>query len=78
MDWTGSNTGFACCFRFSKQNKQRINPYAYLPFGTGPRNCLGMRFALVMIKLALVEVLQSYSFLVCEETEVTLCPPIVG
>ncbi|XP_074485762.1 cytochrome P450 3A30-like [Sebastes fasciatus] len=58
--------------RFSKQNKQSINPYTYLPFGLGPRNCLGMRFALMMVKLALVEVLQNYSFSVCEETEIPL------
>uniref|UniRef100_A0A3Q2DF87 unspecific monooxygenase n=1 Tax=Cyprinodon variegatus TaxID=28743 RepID=A0A3Q2DF87_CYPVA len=58
--------------RFSKENKHNINPYAYLPFGMGPRNCLGKRFALVMIKLALVKVLQTYSFLVCEETEIPL------
>ncbi|KAM6942043.1 cytochrome P450 3A30-like [Lycodopsis pacificus] len=58
--------------RFSKQNKQSINPYTYLPFGNGPRNCLGMRFALVMVKLALVEVLQNYSFSVCGETEIPL------
>ncbi|XP_070684060.1 cytochrome P450 3A30-like [Pempheris klunzingeri] len=58
--------------RFSKQNKQNINPYTYLPFGVGPRNCLGMRFALVMIKLALVEMLQNYSFSVCKETEIPL------
>ncbi|XP_032418625.1 cytochrome P450 3A40-like isoform X1 [Xiphophorus hellerii] len=58
--------------RFSKENKQSINPYTYLPFGIGPRNCLGMRFALVMIKLALVKVLQNYSFLVCDETEIPL------
>lgn len=58
--------------RFSKENKQNIHPYAYLPFSTGPRNCLGMRFALVIVKLALVEVLQKYSFSVCEETEIPL------
>ncbi|XP_073320206.1 cytochrome P450 3A30-like [Pagrus major] len=58
--------------RFSKQNKQSINQYTYLPFGLGPRNCIGMRFALVMIKLALVEVLQNCSFSVCEETEIPL------
>ncbi|XP_047222225.1 cytochrome P450 3A30-like isoform X1 [Girardinichthys multiradiatus] len=58
--------------RFSKENKQGINPYAYLPFGIGPRNCLGMRFAVVMIKLALVKVLQNYNFLICEETEIPL------
>lgn len=62
------------CFfwRFNKENKQSINPYAYLPFGIGPRNCLGMRFALAMTKLALVKVLQNYTFIVCEETEVIL------
>uniref|UniRef100_A0A3Q4AK07 unspecific monooxygenase n=1 Tax=Mola mola TaxID=94237 RepID=A0A3Q4AK07_MOLML len=58
--------------RFSKQNKQRINPYTYLPFGIGPRNCIGMRFALVIVKLALVEVLQNYSLSVCKETEFPL------
>ncbi|XP_053193453.1 cytochrome P450 3A27-like [Scomber japonicus] len=58
--------------RFSKENKQNINPYTYLPFGVGPRNCLGMRLALVLVKLALVEVLQRYSFSVCKETEIPL------
>ena len=63
---------YNCLSRFSKQNKQNINQYTYLPFGLGPRNCIGMRFALVMVKLALVEVLQNYSFSVCEETEVNI------
>uniref|UniRef100_UPI0037E82D22 cytochrome P450 3A27-like isoform X2 n=1 Tax=Semicossyphus pulcher TaxID=241346 RepID=UPI0037E82D22 len=58
--------------RFSKENKQNIQPYSYLPFGAGPRNCIGMRFALLMVKLALVEVLQNYSFSVCNETEIPL------
>lgn len=56
--------------RFSKLNKQKINPYTYLPFGIGPRNCLGMRFAQVLVKVALVEALLKYNFQVCEETEV--------
>lgn len=36
-----------------------------------------MRMALVMVKLALVEVLQKYSFLVCEETEVRILAEVI-
>ncbi|XP_031667472.1 cytochrome P450 3A27-like [Oncorhynchus kisutch] len=58
--------------RFSKENKESIDPYTYMPFGAGPRNCIGMRFALIMIKLAMVEILQSFTFSVCDETEIPL------
>uniref|UniRef100_A0A673ZYC7 unspecific monooxygenase n=1 Tax=Salmo trutta TaxID=8032 RepID=A0A673ZYC7_SALTR len=58
--------------RFSKENKESIDPNTYMPFGAGPRNCIGMRFALIMIKLAMVEILQSFTFSVCDETEIPL------
>ncbi|XP_051801041.1 cytochrome P450 3A30-like [Acanthochromis polyacanthus] len=64
--------------RFCKENKDSIDPYTYMPFGLGPRNCIGMRFALVMIRLALVEILRKYNFTVCKETEIPLELDIQG
>uniref|UniRef100_A0AAQ6ANH0 unspecific monooxygenase n=1 Tax=Amphiprion ocellaris TaxID=80972 RepID=A0AAQ6ANH0_AMPOC len=58
--------------RFSKENKDNIDPYAFLPFGAGPRNCIGMRFAQLMMKLALVEILQNFSFVTCKETDIPM------
>lgn len=56
--------------RFSKKNKESIDPYIYMPFGSGPRNCIGMRFALMNMKLALIRVLQNFSFHPCKETQI--------
>uniref|UniRef100_A0A8C9QEG5 Cytochrome P450 3A n=1 Tax=Spermophilus dauricus TaxID=99837 RepID=A0A8C9QEG5_SPEDA len=58
--------------RFSKQNKDSIDPYMYMPFGNGPRNCIGMRFALMNMKVALVKVMQNFSFQPCKETQIPL------
>ncbi|XP_077172321.1 cytochrome P450 3A21-like [Paroedura picta] len=58
--------------RFSKENKESVDPYVFLPFGAGPRNCIGMRFALLILKVAVVFLLQRYSFRTCRETQIPL------
>ncbi|NXR13946.1 CP3AC protein, partial [Semnornis frantzii] len=58
--------------RFSKENKESIDPYTFLPFGAGPRNCIGMRFALIIVKMAVVILLQNFSFRTCKDTPVSI------
>ncbi|XP_060231838.1 LOW QUALITY PROTEIN: cytochrome P450 3A19-like [Meriones unguiculatus] len=58
--------------RFSPEHRAAIDPYSYLPFGCGPRNCIGRRFALMTMKLALTKLVQRFSFLPCEETRIPL------
>ncbi|XP_043945439.1 cytochrome P450 3A56-like [Protopterus annectens] len=58
--------------RFSKENKAMMDPYAFLPFGAGPRNCIGMRFTLLSMKVALVKMLQHFSFAPCKDTPIPM------
>ncbi|XP_043848206.1 cytochrome P450 3A8-like [Dromiciops gliroides] len=58
--------------RFSKENRESINPYVYLPFGAGLRNCLGIRFVLTSMKVATCRLLQEFSFRTCKETQIPL------
>lgn len=58
--------------RFSDERKHEINPNTYLPFGIGPRNCIGSRFALMELKAAMFYVLKNAKFEVYEKTAIPI------
>nr|XP_019557464.2 probable cytochrome P450 9f2 isoform X2 [Aedes albopictus]XP_029731421.1 probable cytochrome P450 9f2 isoform X2 [Aedes albopictus] len=47
--------------RFNEQNRPKINPATYLPFGVGPRNCIGSRFALMEVKAIVYHLVKNFS-----------------
>ena len=58
--------------RFHPDLHSQRDPLAYMPFGVGPRNCIGMRFALLEVKLALARLVRHFCFLTCAETQIPL------
>jgi len=48
--------------RFSPENEASIPKYAYIPFGAGPRVCIGNQFALLEARMVLATILQQFDF----------------
>ena len=54
--------------RFSKADFAFRQPFLYIPFSAGPRNCIGQKFALMEMKVAVFEVMSKFIVTAIEQS----------
>ena len=54
------------------EDMTKIDPIMFQPFGAGPRNCIGLRFAITEMKVAMFQLLKEFDFDVCHDTPVSM------
>jgi cytochrome P450 len=55
--------------RFSPERAEQTPPFAYIPFGGGPRGCVGNGFSMMTIALVLATVAQRYRLRLVDDPE---------
>lgn len=58
--------------RFAPETVSKRDPLKWLPFGVGPRNCIGLRFAMMQIRLSLATLLANFEFSTTDKTIVPI------
>ncbi|XP_073813631.1 probable cytochrome P450 6a21 [Musca autumnalis] len=58
--------------RYDPEEVQKRHSMAWIPFGDGPRNCIGMRFGKMQVRVLLISLLRDYRFTLTKNTPVPL------
>lgn len=58
--------------RFSPEQINQRHNMTHLPFGEGPRNCIGLRFGKMQTKIGLIMLLKNFEFKLCSKSIVPL------
>jgi cytochrome P450 len=63
--------------RFTKANEKLRTPFTYLPFGAGPRGCIGGNYAMLQILMILSDLLRKYDFQLAPGQEIEARPMVI-
>ncbi|EDW47930.1 GM20170 [Drosophila sechellia] len=57
---------------FSPERVKERDSVEWLPFGDGPRNCIGMRFGQMQARIGLAFLINKFKFSVCDQTTIPI------
>src|SRR3984885_14636608 len=63
--------------RFSKANDKLHTPFAHLPFGAGPRGCIGGNYAMLQMLMILSVLLRKYDFCLVPDQTIEARPMVI-
>jgi len=63
--------------RFTKANEKLHTPFTYLPFGGGPRGCIGGNYAMLQILVILTALLRRYDFQLSPGQKIEARPMVI-
>lgn len=58
--------------RFTPEEINKRPSCLFMSFGDGPRNCVGIRFAMLQMQIGLVTLIRSFEFSTCNRTDIPL------
>lgn len=58
--------------RFSPEQVAARDSVEWLPFGDGPRNCVGIRFGQMQTSVGVAQMIRNFKFTVCDKTDIPL------
>ena len=53
--------------RFTDGNDKKVHPFAFIPFGGGPRVCIGQNMAIMQILLVMSRIIRNYDLELSED-----------
>jgi cytochrome P450 len=63
--------------RFAPERRSGRHPFAHIPFGGGPRVCIGSNMAIMQMLLVLVSFVRRYDFRMASEASVAIDPMMI-